>query len=78
MAGLGLFDERIQLPGTGVCRNFLIPKRFAVFQQPIRHSMNIPRFKLCDCGFNFFHSTHGGKVSDLRTNDKSANEARAV
>jgi len=71
MAGLGFFDKRIQLPGMCVRRNFLIPKRFAVFQQPIGHRMNILGFKLCDCGFNFLHSTHGGKVSDWRMGDNS-------
>ena len=76
MAGLGFVDERVQLPGPGVLCNFLIPKRFAVFQQPISHSMNIPGFKLCDCGFNFLHSTHGGKVSDWCADDKTANGAR--
>jgi hypothetical protein len=78
MAGLGFFDERVQLPGMGVRRNFLIPKRFAVFQQPISHSMNFPGFKLCDGGFNFLHGTHGGKLSDWRAGDKSANEARGI
>jgi len=76
MTGLGFFDERVQFSGAGVHCNFLIPKRFAVFQQPISHSMNIPGFKLCDCGFNFLHSTHGGKVSDWCADDKSANGAR--
>jgi len=76
MAGLGLLDERVQLPGMGVRCDSLIPKRFAVFQQPISHRMNIPGFKLCDCGFNFLHSTHGRKVSDWCVHDKSANAAR--
>jgi hypothetical protein len=76
MAGLGLLDERVQLSPTGVRRNFLIPKRFAIFQQSIRHRMDIPGFKLGDCGFYFLHGTHNGKVSDWGAGDKSADEAR--
>ena len=38
--------------------------------------MNIPGFELCDCGFDFLHSTHVGKVSLWRADDKSANGAR--
>ena len=72
MAGLGFFDERVQLPGMGVRCNSLIPKRFAVFQQPTSHSMNFPGFKLCDRRFNFLHGTHGGKLSDWPAGGKSA------
>ena len=57
MAGLGFFDEQIQLSGIGVRCNFLIPQRFAVFQQPISHSMNILGFKLCNCRFSSFQFT---------------------
>ena len=76
MAGLGLFDQRVQLAGTGIGRNLLIPKRFAIIQQPISHSMYILGLKLRDCGFNFLHRAHEGKVSGWRARDKPTLVAR--
>jgi hypothetical protein len=57
MGGLGFLNERFQLSGPGVCSNFLIPKCFAVFQQPISHGMDFLRFESGDGEFDFLNAT---------------------
>jgi hypothetical protein len=78
MAGLGFFDERLQLAGTGVGRNLLILKCLAVFDEPIGNRMNFPGFELCDGRFNFLHRTHDGEGIRSGHVRQAANEAREV
>ena len=60
MAGLGLLDEGIKLPGFRIRGDLFVPKFLTIFLQPVGYRMNLFRVEPGDGGFDVFYRAHNG------------------